>query len=204
MSFSDSLTKLMESTGTTNVTLGKAIGSSDVAVLRWRRGDTSPKLDDAVKIAKYFGVSLDEISELKKEVDIETFTRIPVLGDVSAGSLEMATLLDGRYLTINSKLLVDYPREECFALHVNGDSMEPEFPNHSYVIVHQQSQCIDGDYVIVLNENTGENTFKKFKRYNDHVDLIPLNEKYKTMVFKKQDINVLKIQGVVINSYYRL
>ena len=45
MSFVESLNKLMKENGTSNVALGKAIGVSDMAVLRWRKGEAVPSLD---------------------------------------------------------------------------------------------------------------------------------------------------------------
>lgn len=206
MDFSDNLHRLMDERGVSTITLGRALNVSDESVSNWRKGKSLPKLDVALRIAKYFDVSLTDLAGLtvtNPRGEQATFIRIPVLGDVSAGALEIASLLTGRYLTINEVLLDGYPREECFALLVNGQSMEPEFPDRSFIIIHQQFQCSDGDYVIVLDETTGENTFKKYVKDADCIRLKPLNPDYKELVYRKQDINRLRIQGVVINDYYR-
>ena len=197
MGFSDILQKLMEDYNVNTVTLGRYLDVSDESVSNWKKGKSLPKVDIAMKIADFFGITLSElVGERKPESEI----RIPVLGDVSAGKMNISSLFSGDYLTIGTDDLDGYPREECYALEVNGDSMEPEFPDGFYIIVHQQKHCAEGDYVIVLDENTGENTFKQFHRYPNYIELSPLNPKYKSMIFRKQDINKLVIQGVVINK----
>lgn len=200
MSFSESLDALMTQANISNLALSKAVGTTDVSIMRWRKGNAVPSLDNAVKIAEFFGVSLDQMSGLNINVEQERYTRIPVLGDVSAGTLELANLLTGVYISINRNALDGYPREECFALRVSGDSMEPNYPDRSYVIVHQQQQCHNGEHVIVLDDLTGENTFKRYERFDDRIELIPLNDKYKPLVFRKQEINRIKIQGVAIGK----
>lgn len=200
MSFAEQLSYLMESSGTKDGELAQYIGVSRQAIMGWKSG-AMPALDKAAKVAEYFGTTLNDLVGMSSKQEVpETFIRIPVLGDVSAGSLEMSSLLNGRYLTISKDMLDGYPREECFALSVNGESMEPEFRDKSYVIVHQQQQCSDGDFVVVLDETTGLNAFKKYERHVDHIELVPLNSRYKRLVFRKQDVNRLVIQGVVINK----
>ena len=70
MSFSNTLSRLMKENGTSNVALGKAIGVSDMAVLRWRKGEASPSLDNAMNIAKYYGISLDQLAG--DNINVET------------------------------------------------------------------------------------------------------------------------------------
>ena len=199
MSFVTTLNKLMEINKTSNIALGKHVGVSDAAVAKWRKGEASPSLDNAMSIAQFFGISLDELVGNKLSLDSEC--RLPVLGEVSAGHMALSQLYSGDYLTISESDLDGYPREECYALQVNGHSMEPEFSDGFYIIVHQQKQCAEGDYVIVLDETTGDNTFKKFTRKDNHIELLPLNPTFKKLVYRKQDINRLLIQGVVINKF---
>ena len=198
MGFSDNLQKLMDDANVNTVTLGKALDVSDESVSNWKKGKSLPKLDVAMRIAKFFGITLGELVGENQNNSVEI--RIPVLGDVSAGSMDLSTLLTGNYLTIFLDDLDGYPREECYALAVNGRSMEPEFPDGFYIIVHQQKHCSDGDYVIVLDETTGENTFKQFRRHENYIELSPLNKEYSSIIFRKQDINRLIVQGVVINK----
>lgn len=201
MSFQESLKSLMEDNGTSNVSLAKAIGVTDTSIIRWKRGEAVPSLDNAIAIAKFYEISLNDLVGDNVNAELPRFVRIPVLGDVSAGSLDLANLLTGIYISIKRELLDGYPREECFALRVSGDSMEPNYPDRSYVIVHQQQQCNNGDNAIILDDLTGDNAFKRYEHFDDRIELVPLNSKYKTMVFRKQEINRIKIQGVAIGSF---
>lgn len=199
MDFSSYLKFLMEINNTTRSSLADYAGVSRQAVDRWLNG-SMPSLDKATKIAEFYKMTVNDLVQMEEGKKAEEKIRIPILGDVSAGAMEIASLLTGKYLSIDSDLLDDYPREECFALKVNGKSMEPEFPDGSYIIVHQQKQCADGDYVIVLDETTGNNTFKKYQHNDCFIELVPLNSAYATLKYRKQDINRLVIQGVAINK----
>ena len=61
MIFADNLTNLMKDKDISNVKLGKILGVSDTAVMKWKRGDAVPAIDKAMKIAEFFDVSLDEL-----------------------------------------------------------------------------------------------------------------------------------------------
>ena len=199
MSFVSTLNKLMEINKTSNIALGKEVGVSDAAVAKWKKGEASPSLDNAMSIAGYYNISLDEL--VGNKLSLGSKCRLPVLGKVSAGHMALSQLYSGDYLTIDESDLDGYPREECYALEVNGHSMEPQFQDGFYIIVHQQKQCTEGDYVIVLDENTGEYIIKQFTRKDNHIELLPLNSALKKLVYRKQDINRLVIQGVVINQH---
>lgn len=64
-----------------------------------------------------------------------------------------------------------------FALRVVGDSMEPDFPQGSIIIVEPDMQPDPGDYVVVRN---GENeaTFKQLIKDGPEWFLKPLNPRY--------------------------
>ena len=199
MNFATYLIELMDMNNSSDKDLAEYVGVSRQTIQKWKNG-AIPALDKAVKVAEYFGISLDDVYGTKVDRDL-LVTRIPILGDVSAGSMEVATLLSGEYLAIEVKYLKGFPREECFSLRVSGESMEPKFLDKSFIIVHQQKFCRDGDYGIFLDVTTGENVFKEYKEYSDHIELVPLNEKYEKIVFSQQLINSVIVQGVVINQY---
>ena len=65
MSFTATLNQLMKDTGVSNVALGKAVGVSDVSVMKWKKGEAQPSLENAVSIARYFGISVDDLAGVK-------------------------------------------------------------------------------------------------------------------------------------------
>ena len=54
--------------GFSRVKLGKLVGRSTTAVIHWEDGTSRIKLDDAVKVCKALGVSLDWLSGWKEEL----------------------------------------------------------------------------------------------------------------------------------------
>lgn len=68
-------------------------------------------------------------------------------------------------------------RKHTFALRVSGDSMEPDFPEGSIIIVEPTLLADPGDYVIVRN-GEHEATFKQLIRDGGDWMLRPINPRY--------------------------
>ncbi len=68
-------------------------------------------------------------------------------------------------------------RKHTFALRVSGDSMEPDFPEGSIIIVEPTLLADPGDYVIVRN-GEHEATFKQLIRDGGDWMLKPINPRY--------------------------
>ena len=208
MSFQDVLQKLMSENCTSNVSLGKALGVSDVAVMRWKKGESVPSLDNAIAIAKFYGVSLDYLADINKNAESTKFFRLPVLGTVTAHSIDLYGIPKGEYIFTNVQETDGYPRHECYALKALDDSFEPEFSRNTMFFIHQQRQCADGDYVIIqdsaLIAESGQfiphYTLRKFVRKEDFIELVSPNTNVKKIIFRKQEINDLIIEGVLIRA----
>lgn len=199
MSFQTTLNQLMKDTGVSNVSLGKAVGVSDVAVMKWKRGEAAPSLENAVNIARYFGISVDDLAGVKLSLDSNAFVRVPVIGTASAFGINHDSLWAIDYVTVRTEELSGYPHEECFALSVRDNTMAPEYTEEiSYPILHQQSQCADGDTAIIRNLNTNELMFKVFHWDKNTITLSAPAGSYKDIVYRRQDINKLRIEAVVI------
>lgn len=63
----EKLNALMESRSVTQKELAEAIGKSDAAVSYIRRGLNEPSLRVAKRIAKYFGVAVDDLIKEEEE-----------------------------------------------------------------------------------------------------------------------------------------
>ena len=200
MSFATVLNQLMKDNNTSNLALGKAIGISDTGIIKWKKGEASPSLDNALAIAKFFGVSLDDLAESNMTSGQSYYVRIPVMGTVSVYGIYTNDFWTDEYVTVERKELHGYPSEECYALRVRDDSLPQKYtPNISYIIFHQQKQCADGDYVIVQKQKSDEFLYKKFSWKGDTIELSAPH--VQTLVCKKQDINKLCIHAVAIGDY---
>ncbi len=82
-----------------------------------------------------------------------------------------------------------------FALRVQGDSMEPDYPQGHIIIVDPEIPADPMDLVVALNGD-GEATFKRLTRENGEWFLMPLNPRYQP---HKLD-SLCKIIGVVVWS----
>ena len=71
------LKELREDRGLTQIQLSQKLvedgGYSDALISKWERGQALPNIDDLKRLAKYFGVSVDEIlnGTRNKEEDLE-------------------------------------------------------------------------------------------------------------------------------------
>jgi SOS-response transcriptional repressor LexA len=67
-------------------------------------------------------------------------------------------------------------RSHTFALRVEGDSMEPDFPEGTLLIVEPDMEALPGDFVIAKNGDDA--TFKQLTRDGGELFLKPKNERY--------------------------
>ena len=99
--------------------------------------------------------------------------RVPVLGDVAAGSPILAQECIDDYISFDTR-----GRDgEFFALRVRGESMlNAGILPGDLVVVHRQPTAQNGEIVVALLED--EATVKRFSGRNGHVWLLPENENY--------------------------
>ena len=99
--------------------------------------------------------------------------RIPVVGDVAAGSPILAQECIEDYLTFDT----DGPNNEYFALRVRGESMlNAGILPGDLVVVHRRQTANNGEIVVAMIDD--EATVKRFSRQNGHIWLLPENEAY--------------------------
>lgn len=99
--------------------------------------------------------------------------RVPIVGNVAAGSPILAEECIEDYLTFDT----GGRSGEYFALRVRGESMlNAGILPGDLVIVHRQATCSNGEIVVAMIED--EATVKRFSRQDGHVWLLPENEAY--------------------------
>ena len=187
--------ELRKQRGISQTELGEILGVTRSTICQYEQGKRQPDNTTLVKLADFFGVSVDYLlgrSEMKKapsiqgEVEIGDRYAIPLLGRVVAGvPLESQENLEG-YILINRE-----PKDEYFALRVNGESMINAGIHHnSILIVHKQPYAENGNVVVaILN---GEQTVKRFKLYGENIFLMPENPAFEPIpVLKGSDFFIL-------------
>ena len=124
--------------------------------------------------------------------------QIPLLGKIAAGSPIEAISNHGEYLDVPSSLLTS---EDCYALHVEGDSMIDEgIFDGDTVIINKKANINNGDIIVALIDNE-EATLKKFRKKGDIIALEPANKNYKTQIYGPDRIVIQGKMSSLIRSY---
>ena len=99
--------------------------------------------------------------------------RVPIVGDVAAGSPILAQECIEDYLAFDTGGRGD----EYFALRVRGDSMiKAGILSGDLVVVHRAQTARNGEIVVALLED--EATVKRFQRQGSQIWLLPENDDY--------------------------
>ena len=110
---------------------------------------------------------------LTEQPALEQEDRVPIVGNVAAGSPILAEECIEDYLTFDT----GGRSGEYFALRVRGESMlNAGILPGDLVVVRRQQTCSNGEIVVAMIED--EATVKRFSRQNGHVWLLPENDAY--------------------------
>ncbi len=128
---------------------------------------------------------------------VHNTAQIPLVGKATAGLPITAIENIEEYLSFTPGFFCS-DVEDCFALHVTGDSMiNAGIYDGDVVIVHQQQTAENGDIIVALI-NDEDTTIKRFYKEECRVRLQPENDQYSPMYF-----NNVSILGKVIGSLRR-
>lgn len=67
----DKLVELRKSHGLSQEKLSELLGVSRQAISKWERGESSPDTDNLIALARIYGVSLDDIINDEKEIEVK-------------------------------------------------------------------------------------------------------------------------------------
>lgn len=134
----------------------------------------------------------EEKNELEGYLSDKEIDNIPVLGKITAGAPILAT----ENLEETFPVPVQYlENSTCFMLKVSGDSMiNAGILDGDYIIVKQQNTAENGDMVVALIDD--EATVKTFYKEKSHYRLQPENPDYDPIIVKD-----LLILGKVIGLF---
>lgn len=199
--FSKRLNELITNSSYTLDRIEEYVGKTNATISRYASGEiTGVKRSTIAKLAEFFGVSpawLAGFSDEKYETS-ETKRIFPLLGTVRAGYNYLASENIIGYITLDRK--VSDP-ENCYALKIKGDSMQPVLYEDDIVVVHKQNDIESGKIGIVIVDNE-EATIKKIVKTQDGLELHALNPYYPIRKFSFKDIEKIpvKIIGKVIEG----
>ena len=161
------------------------------AVSQWESGRTSPDLDVAARLARFFGVTVDDLLGCDTcSSPSARGTWVPVYGRVAAGIPIDAVedIIDEEEISPEMAKNGDY-----LALQIHGASMEPRMHEGDVVIVRRQDDVETGDTAVVL-VNGEEATCKKIKKTPDGILLISTNPAFEPMYYTNAQIASLPVR----------
>lgn len=117
---------------------------------------------------------------------------VPILNKVNAGMYR--EIIDSEPDGIEHVASAVPTKRYTFALRVEGDSMEPKFPEGMVLIVEPEADPLPNDYVIAVNGDN-EATFKQLIKDGGEWMLKPLNPRYPI-----KPLGTAKVIGVIIGA----
>lgn len=187
MTFGERLKELRREKRLTQIQFAEAFQISNGTIGMWETNKRQPDQSTLVKLATFFNVTTDYLlgREEKKlidnEVELNDLYPIPLLGKVVAGiPIESQENLEG-CIYISYK-----PKENYFALRVQGDSMiNAGIRDKSILVVHKQTYAENGEIIVAMLN--GESTVKRFKIFGDNIFLMPENPAFEPIPIQKND-----------------
>ena len=196
--FFDNYTKLCELNRVSPTGAAIAIGLSNAAVSKWRKG-ARPNGKTLKKLAEYFGVSVSQLTgDDTQDTTLPAFdnifpitrTRYPLLGDIACGEPIYADEHRESYIMSGTEIQAD------FCLRAKGDSMTG-------------ARILDGDIVFIRSASMVENgaiaaviigdeaTLKRVYWYPEEkrLRLQAENPAYRTMEFIGPELDTVRILG---------
>ncbi|MCL2438730.1 MAG: helix-turn-helix domain-containing protein [Coriobacteriia bacterium] len=142
----------------------------------WEQGINAPRSGDLIKIAEFFGVTVDDLLGRNASLPANaipvrsgSFANAPLYGTIAAGSpIEMSEVLEdvGILESIREKHL------NGFFLKVSGDSMDKVILHGGYAFLDPDRQPRSGD-VVAVNVDGSDATLKRYSRTGNNVVLLP-------------------------------
>jgi repressor LexA len=174
--YSPTMQELADQLGTSKVTIFEHVGALEKKHVLRRDKHKARSLE----------ITADELLP-----DEERSTKLPLLGNIAAGSpieaIENRQELDLEQLFRS--------RNGVYVLRVRGESMiEDHLCDGDYVVIERRETARNGEQVVALLDN-GEATLKRFYREGHKIRLQPANS---SMEPRLVDADRCKVQGVVI------
>lgn len=164
-------------------------------VTSWYNAEFYPRIDKIELLANYFCIKKSDLVE-NKEKENENMNKqaFPLLGIVKAGYDYLASQNIIGYVSTDKNIS---DKENCYALKVHGDSMQPVLYEDDIIIVHRQEDVENGQIGIILIDNE-EATVKKIIKHEDYIELVAFNSYYPPKKLTEKDN--FKIIGKVIEA----
>lgn len=205
----------------TQAALAAALGVTPAAISLWETGETAPKRDNLLAMARIFGVPasafLDDDLDAPQiaaaiapkvrviPVDLPASTEMPA--NLPVRGTAACSENDGAFQLEDS--VVDYIRRppalqnvpEAYALYLSGDSMEPRWTSGDLIMVHPKRPPRLGDHVILViqkGQDAPQQAYCKrlIRRHANKVEVEQYNPRKQLEFPESQVVSIHKILDI--------
>ena len=168
----------------------------------YENGNREPNSEALIMISNYFHVSVDyligstDVRQSQQKIPnnlipLKHIIKIPIIGRIACGEPILAEQNFEEQTFCPDDVNAD------FALHCQGDSMiGVNIQDGDLVYIKITPEVQNGEIAaVVIGE---EATLKKVYRHGDTLTLVPANTDYEPLVFKKNEMNNIRICGKAV------
>lgn len=194
--------QLREELGKSKAQVARELQIPYTTFVNYENEAREPNSEVLIMIANYFHVSVDYLIgrtenrhsnslPVSNLVPLKHIIKVPIIGRIACGSPILAEQNYEGQTFCPDEVNAD------FALRCQGDSMiDANIQDGDIVFIKDTPEVENGEIAaVVVGE---EATLKKVYYHGDTVTLIPANSSYEPMVFKKDEINDIRICGKAV------
>lgn len=192
--------------GLTQLELANSIGISQQSIESIENGRTH-KPRNILELAKALQCNPEWLLNGKNIIPLAEITSnsksIPLFNYTQAACYKENDLITDETSNYEYVLVNNSISDQSFALHIEGDSMKPQFEEGDLVVIDTKIEPTPGEFVFAKNRNN-EGTFKKFRPLGVGVndfELVPLNTDYPTL--RPSEHNIYIVGVMVEHRIYR-
>ena len=173
--------------GLSQVRLGELAGLDQTVISKLERGDVqeTARIAELANVLQCDALWLATGTERAERANVAGVAalpanRVPLISFVAAGNWSDAV---DNYAPGDAEAWVETTvpvKRHTYALRVEGDSMEPRFPNGAILIVEPEAEAKSGSFVI-MRQNGTDATFKQLVHDGGRWYLKPVNPRYPIM-----------------------
>ena len=173
------LRELRKRKGLSQQQVADQLGIAKPNISRYETGVQLPDLEKLEPLSEILGVAPSEFLTYVERGNVshgpDIQGTVPLLSWVQAGGWRQ--IVDNSHLETERVPTTYKPRRYTFALRVQGDSMEPKFPDGCLIIVEPEEDVLSGAYVVASRDGA-EATFKQLVKDGSKAFLKPINPRY--------------------------
>ena len=194
--------QLREELGKSKAQVARELQIPYTTFVNYENEAREPNSEVLIMIANYFHVSVDYLIgrtenrhgnslPVSNLVLLKHIIKVPIIGRIACGSPILAEQNYEGQTFCPDEVNAD------FALRCQGDSMiDANIQDGDIVFIKDTPEVENGEIAaVVVGE---EATLKKVYYHGDTVTLLPANSSYEPMIFKKDEINDIRICGKAV------